>query len=62
VIGVNIAKYNPDHEKPRTYYPGTRYLREAKKVRVGEEQLIKGLDFQLNRKESSQPLNETHPK
>jgi hypothetical protein len=55
VVGVNITKYDPDREKPRTYYPGTPHLRKAKKVRVGEGQLIKGLDFRLNRPESSRP-------
>ena len=47
VIGVKIVKYSGSHERPRTYYPGTTELINAKRIRVGEGQLVKGLNFQL---------------
>lgn len=47
VIGVNIVKYSGSRERPRTYYPGTPELMNAKQIRVTEGQLVKGLDFQL---------------
>ncbi len=48
VIGVNITKYGPDAQKPRTYYPGTPKIEGAKRVLIKEGQLVSGLDFQLD--------------
>lgn len=47
VIGVNIAKFSGNRERPRTYYPGTSTLTAAKRIRVSEGQLVAGLNFRL---------------
>ena len=47
IVGVNIVKHSGSREKPRTYYPGTPALVNAKRIRVEEGQLVKDLDFQL---------------
>lgn len=56
IVGVNIVKYSGSRERPRTYYPGTPELMSAKRIRVEEGQLVKGLDFQLEaNSQSSSP-------
>jgi len=55
VIGVNIVRYSGDRAKPKTYYPGTSDLQEAKRIRVSEGQLVRGLNFQLDLKVQLHP-------
>jgi hypothetical protein len=50
VIGVNIVKYSVDRKKPKTFYPSVANVREAKRIRVREGQLIEGLNFRLGLK------------
>ena len=50
VIGVNIVKYSGASEKPKAFYPGVADVREAKRIRVREGQLIEGLNFRLDPK------------
>ena len=50
LVGVNIVKYGGAREKPKTFYPGVADVREAKRIRVREGQLIEGLNFRLDPK------------
>jgi hypothetical protein len=45
IIGVNINEYSFDPKTPKTYYPGTPDLQQAKHIRVGEGELVKDLNF-----------------
>jgi len=47
VVGVNIAKFSGNRERPKTYYPGASNFASAKKIRLSEGQLVAGLNFRL---------------
>jgi len=48
LLGVRIAKYSGERKWPRTYYPGVVGVRDAKRIRLREGQLVDGLNFQLD--------------
>jgi hypothetical protein len=56
VVGVNIIELELDQKNPKTYYPGTRDLLRAKRIRVGEGQLVKNLNFQAEAGVQSLPV------
>jgi hypothetical protein len=55
VIGVNIVKYSGTRGEPKTLDPGVADVRQAKRIRVREGQLIEGLNFRLDPQISVHP-------